>query len=118
MIKIEDHDYASSIMANLSNREDEKNLFKRTFNNNTFYILNNQILLKTIKFKTEYLKPIKKEKICRVKIITLDIETKVIGNVHIPYCICYYDGTKKESFYIKDFVDVNDMMTTAIESLL
>ena len=76
-------------------------LFKRIVTNYEFYIENKtqQIVLKTIKFKTDYLKPLVKEKKIINKMITLDIETRVFNNSfggeHIPYCVCYYDGTKK-----------------------
>jgi hypothetical protein len=112
------------------NNENDK-MFLRVVNNVEYYIdsktfinksnkleYNNKIILKTLNIKTDYLKTIKKERKISNKIITFDIETRVEKNVHIPYCICYFDGKKSYSFYATDFIDHNDMMKHAIKSLL
>jgi len=64
------------------------------------------------------LKTTKKDKKIINKFITLDIETRIDNYEHVPYCICYFDGKKKYSFYVTDFSDYGEMLKTAIESLL
>jgi hypothetical protein len=98
----------------------ENNLFVRTINNSEIYIDNDneKIILKTIKTKTEYLKTKVKEKFIKNNFITFDIETMVINNEHIPYCICYSDENKNYSFYVTDYIDYNDMIKNVILSLL
>ena len=38
--------------------------------------------------------------------------------MHVPYCVCYYDGHKEYSFYVTDYSDSKVMMRAAVESLL
>lgn len=52
------------------------------------------------------------------KFITFDIETRTINNVMIPYCICFYDGLNKYSFYLSDFNNSDEMITKALRSIL
>ena len=87
------------IPLNLRHAVLSKNVFVRVFDNTQFYIQNDQILVKTIKFKTDYIKSIPKKRKLVNKLITMDIETYVQDGEHIPYCICYFDGEKKYSFY-------------------
>ena len=54
-----------------------------------------------------------------LKLITLDTETYVdeSGNMQL-YCICFYDGSDSYSFYITDYLDVNEMLKDVFNSLL
>jgi protein associated with RNAse G/E len=80
-------------------------IFARTIGSYEYYIkvflkkelklvTDGEIVLKTIKYKTEHMQIIKKEKKLIDKFITLDIETMVVNGVHIPYNICFYDGVQ------------------------
>jgi hypothetical protein len=51
------------------------------------------------------------------KFITLDIETRTINNIFIPYCISYFDGIKSTSVYLSDYLNSDDMLTSCIISL-
>lgn len=42
----------------------------------------------------------------------------VINREHIPYCICFYDGSKKYSFYLSDFSNYQEMVKAAVNGLL
>jgi len=90
----------------------------RKINSSEYIIRNNTIILKKNSFKVETLKTIKADKKIVKNFITLDIETTVKNREHIPYCICYYDGEEKYSFYVTDFQDYDDMLNNAISSLL
>jgi hypothetical protein len=48
----------------------------------------------------------------------MDIETRIQNNQHIPYLICFYDGTIKKSYWIKDFNDnPEEMIRTIIKNI-
>ena len=94
--------------------------FIRSINSAEFFIADGKVVHKIIKFKPAILRTIKKEKKVIEKLLTLDIETRVVGDSHIPYCICIFDIklNKKYSFYISDYADSNDLLANAIKSLL
>lgn len=101
------------------------NTFVRLINNHKYYYKNNIIELKIMDVKTSIIKPIKKDNIpdkdinkINKNIITLDIETRVLNNVLIPYCICFYDGKDKYSFYSSDYKDHFDMIKGVFYKLL
>jgi hypothetical protein len=103
----------------------DENIFVRIVNNHEFFILKpnkigeqGELILKTIKYKTDFIKPTKKDKKLINKFITFDIETRVQDNEHIPYAICYYDGINKYYFYVTEFKDHNHMIYTVLSSLL
>jgi hypothetical protein len=41
------------------------------------------------------------------KFITMDIETVMVENKHIPYLLCWYDGKKTYNYFITDFINKN-----------
>jgi len=92
--------------------------FTRKLNSSEYFISNNKIKLKMSTYKTDVLRPIKKDKKLVNKFITLDIETMLIDGEHTPYCICFYDGVEKYSFYLSDYGDYNEMLKSALESML
>ena len=93
-------------------------IFRRIINNHIYYYKDNKLILKTLNRETSFLTSIEKDNKINNKFITLDIETKTINNVMIPYCICIFDGINKLSFYLNDYKDYNDMLIHAIYSLL
>jgi DNA polymerase type B, organellar and viral len=50
--------------------------------------------------------------------ITLDIETYIKINALIPYCISIYDGKRSYSYFISDFKNSEDLILTALKSIL
>lgn len=97
-----------------------RQLFVRYYNNYEFYIDNNKeiIILKTLSFKTNHLKTIEKDKKFNGnKFLVLDIETMVKDNKHIPYCICFFDGSLKYSFYLDGYQSVDEMFFACFNSL-
>jgi DNA polymerase type B, organellar and viral len=50
--------------------------------------------------------------------ITLDIETYVKDNILIPFCISIFDGEKVKSFFLSDFKNTEDMILTALASIM
>jgi DNA polymerase elongation subunit (family B) len=48
----------------------------------------------------------------------MDIETYVKDNLHIPYCISFYDGSSSFSYYLKNYKDPDDMIISCIRDLM
>jgi len=48
----------------------------------------------------------------------MDIETFIKDVIHIPYCICFYDGIKTFSYYLTDFNSSKDMRIQALTDLM
>lgn len=92
--------------------------FIRLVNNHEFYIKNEENVLKCTRFKIDHLKPLKLEKKITNKYLTLDIETMVVDGKHIPYCICYFDGKNKYSFYLSNYSNYSEMMQDMLFTLL
>lgn len=104
-----------------SDRSLQSQILKRVIGNQEYYInlKTEELILKIEPKKVNIIKPIKKEsKIITGKFITLDIETKLINNKHIPYLICFYDGVVNHSFYLADFKTHEELINAVIESLL
>lgn len=68
--------------------------------------------------QVKFIKGLAKAKRNYTKFITFDIETRTIDNVMIPYCICFFDGLKRFSFYITEFTNSEEMITKALRSIL
>ena len=62
--------------------------------------------------------PIDRDTEANINFLTMDIETKLRDNIHIPYLISYYDGMESKSFYITDFINSDLMIETCIKSLM
>jgi hypothetical protein len=74
--------------------------FVRTIDNYDYFSLNNEIVLTFKKLPTTYLTTLKKlNKLAKPKIITFDIETLLIDNVHKPYLFSVFDGDKTLSWF-------------------
>jgi len=43
----------------------------------------------------------------------MDLETKNINGVLVPYCVSIFDGKKADSFYITDYDNSSDLMMKA-----
>jgi hypothetical protein len=48
----------------------------------------------------------------------MDLETRLINNIMVPYAIGIYDGNESYSFYSTDFMNPYKMMENAIEHLM
>jgi hypothetical protein len=76
------------------------NSFIRTIGKSTIHYENGEIVLYKIEKKTSGItkKNLPKNNQPSNKIITMDLETILINNVHIPYLLCWYDGVKTYSY--------------------
>lgn len=91
------------------------NMFIRIFDNKKYYFQDNSQILFSKENKTKFITKVEKSKKLTNNFITLDIETFVKDNILIPYCISIFDGKICSSFYFTDFINVDDMITSALK---
>ena len=75
-------------------------------------------MLKKIDRKVKFLTTIEKDSSITNKIITMDIETRVIGQFMKPICVSLFDGKIKKSFYLADFNSEEAMIEASIRYLM
>jgi hypothetical protein len=68
--------------------------------------------------KTKFISKISSTKNLNNNFITLDIETLVKNNVLVPCCISLFDGKTKSSYILSDFKDSEELIITALKSIL
>ena len=86
--------------------------FIRTIDNHKYYIKDNKIILIIKELPTKYLSKLNPQKISKPKIITFDIETLLIDNVHKPYLYSMYDGRKSFSWFSESPSQLFDRLLT------
>ena len=92
--------------------------FTRIINKQTYYFKDGILILKKIKKSLPFLTNLKKSNILSDKFMTMDIETRVINDKMIPYCISLYDGENLKSFYYTSYYNEKFMVQAAVEWLL
>lgn len=77
---------------------DQNNLssFNRVIDSQEYIFENGNLLVKKITYKTKFLKSISQTVFRSNKFITMDLETKLINNIMVPYAVGIYDGNKKK----------------------
>lgn len=80
------------------------NSFIRNIGKSTIHYINGEIVLYKIQKKTMGItkKVLPKNNQPSHKFITMDLETILINNTHIPYLLCWYDGIKTYSYCINN----------------
>ena len=98
------------------------NSFKRTLDNKTLFYKNGQVDLLFKKINNlKYMKTLKPSKRISHKIMTLDIETYLKHNFHIPYCISlYYETINEESCnqFAKSFISTDSSAPSVDKDVL
>lgn len=51
------------------------------------------------------------------KIVTMDLETMVVNNNHIPFLISWYEGKCIKSYYLSYFYNVESKIFAAIKDI-
>jgi DNA polymerase type B, organellar and viral len=95
-----------------------ENKFVRILDNKKYYFENGEQILFTKEVKTKFIKTINKDPKLTNKFLTLDIETYIQDGVLIPFCISIYDGTEISNFWLTDFNNVEELVISALKSLL
>ncbi len=91
--------------------------FTRKIKNHEYKFIDGKLIVKKLERQNKFIKSIKQDKDITNKFITLDIETRVIGNTILPYCLCYFDGKNTFSYYLTDYINEKSMLKEAILSL-
>src|SRR6266850_295661 len=86
--------------------------------NKKYYFENNKQILFSKENNSKFIRVLPKSNKLANNFITLDIETYIKNNVLIPYCISIYDGKIAYSYFISDFKDSQDLILTALKSIL
>jgi hypothetical protein len=68
--------------------------FTRHIGSTKYIIENSEIVFKEVDKRFQFMQPTPKHSKVFDKFITLDIETRIINDEFVPYCICLYDGEK------------------------
>jgi hypothetical protein len=92
--------------------------FVRHLDNKQFTFKNNKLILLTIDKSTKFLKALLPNNNLSRKFLTFDIETLIKDNVHVPYCVCWYNGESSKSYFIHKFINRKEIITQAIKDIM
>jgi DNA polymerase type B, organellar and viral len=48
----------------------------------------------------------------------MDLETRTINDIMVPYCVSIFDGKTPTSFYLSDFSDSDEMLKSAVQFIM
>lgn len=92
--------------------------WRRILNNLTiYYNKEGRIYKYESLIQCRYLKKENISKKINDKYLTMDIETYIFNNEHIPYCIGWYDGEETHTYHISDYGDWGGMVEKVFEDL-
>jgi len=100
------------------NDKSDLSTFVRTLKNQEYVFEQSKLLLKKIEKNVKFLSSKKKDKYLSEKIITMDLETRIIDEIMSAYCVSIYDGKIIKSFYLDDFSNDKEMLSNAIKFLM
>jgi hypothetical protein len=95
-----------------------ENRFIRIIDNKNYYFEENKQILFTKEVNTKFISKLNKSKTLVNKFITLDIETFIKDSILIPFCISIYDGNIINNFYLTDYNNSKELITTALKSIM
>lgn len=73
----------------------------RELGKSVYHYENGELQIIKVEKKTRSIQSIKVSKKLESKIITMDLETILINNIHTPYLLSWYDGLKSKSYFIQ-----------------
>lgn len=94
------------------------NSFIRTIKNQEYIFIDGNLIIKKVIKPTKFLKVIQPQSFISTNFLTMDLETRTLDGIMTPYSISIYDGKKATFFYLSDFNNANEMMISAINSLM
>jgi len=95
-----------------------ENKFERIIDNKKYLFENGEQFLLTKDMKSKFISKLSTSKNFNNKFITLDIETFIKDSILIVYCISIFDGNFKKSFFRNDFKNVDELIITALKSIM
>ncbi len=78
----------------------------REIGKSIYYYENMELVLIRVIKKSKPIEKIKINKSLNNKIITMDLETVLIDNIHVPYLLSWSDGNITNSYYIESLYPV------------
>jgi DNA polymerase type B, organellar and viral len=96
------------------------NKLVREIGKSVYYYENGELVLVKIEKKSKAIEKTKVNKKLDSKIITMDLETVLIDNVHTPYLLSWYDGITSKSYFINnlDPVTINYNILKMVNSAM
>nr|QWO71398.1 DNA polymerase [Termitomyces sp. T32] len=94
------------------------NSFIRRIKNQEYIFIDGELTIKKVKKETKFLKRILLEEYMISDFLTLDLETRTIDGIMTPYSVSIYDGEAIMSFYLSDFKSTDEMLKSAIVSIM
>jgi len=95
------------IVANWTDTIIEENSIVREIGKSIYYYENMELVLVKVIKKSKPIEKIKVNNKLINKIITMDLETVLIDNIHVPYLLSWFDGSITNSYYIDNLDPVN-----------
>lgn len=103
------------------NQKNDLSSFTRVFSNQEYIVDNNKVILKKIHKKVQFLNTKNRDMYNSKKIISMDLETRVINGIMSSYCVSVYDGKgfgEARSFYLSDYSNEKEMLRASILYLM
>jgi hypothetical protein len=93
--------------------------FTRELHEHTYIFTEGKLIIKQKNIKNmKYLTKVIGASHIYYKFATMDLETRTIDGIMIPYALSIYDGKQKISFYLSDYLTSDEMLIASITSLL
>jgi hypothetical protein len=96
----------------------KSNSFVRIINNSQYVYDNGLKVLTQKRKKSKFFTILKSSKKVFYKFMIMDLETKDINGILIPYCVSIFDGSKAYSFYITDYKSFDEMLKESVLFIL
>jgi len=93
------------------------NSFTRTIGNHMFVYKGGELVIKYELKNVNYISETSACDSIDTKVITLNIETRVMNSKVTPYCICLFDGVESKSYYLLDYSSVQEMIDAALSNI-
>ena len=92
--------------------------FIRKINNQEYIFIDGKLIIKKVIKHTKYLTKLIPDGFINNKILTMDLETRIINGNTSPYCVSIYDGSQATSFYLLDYKTSDEMLISSIKILM
>ena len=100
--------------------QDQNNLdtFTRKIVEHEYVFINGNLKTKSKIYKTKFIKPLLGDAAYKNKIITMDLESRVIDGIMEIYYISIYDGITISDFFISDYTNSVEMLKSSVLFLM
>lgn len=92
--------------------------FSRYLNNQEYIYIEGNLIITKIVRNTQFLTKLEPIAFINYRFMTMDLETRTIYGIMIPYCVSIYDGKFIKSFYLDDHKSPEDMLDKALTFII